>query len=309
MNKDFLKYPAVLVGALVCLALACGDDGSPFEAPALKGPYLGQKPPGMVPEVFAPGMASAPDLVESNCLLWDEGRRLLVNRIGVGILEAHCENGIWTPLKKSDVWNPYLLHGISPDGKKMFFNCFGTMPDGSRPDGSSIFVMEKTADGWSEPRDTGLRGIWPSVDKDGHLYFTARIGGRDQIGKSTPTAGEYRDWEILPSPISSNMRFMHPCIALDGSFLIMDSEDHPHANGCELYMSFKDSGGSWTSPVTLGDVLPLKGAALARLSADGKYIFFQAEGDIYWIEAKIVEEMKAKAMPLGSQGSSLPGTR
>jgi len=28
------------------------------DVPRLKGPYLGQKPPGMTPEVFAPGIVS-----------------------------------------------------------------------------------------------------------------------------------------------------------------------------------------------------------------------------------------------------------
>jgi hypothetical protein len=32
--------------------------------PVLKGPYLGQKPPGMIPEIFAPGIVSIPDVTE-----------------------------------------------------------------------------------------------------------------------------------------------------------------------------------------------------------------------------------------------------
>ena len=32
--------------------------------PVLKGPYLGQKPPGMKPEIFAPGIVSTPEIYE-----------------------------------------------------------------------------------------------------------------------------------------------------------------------------------------------------------------------------------------------------
>ena len=36
----------------------------------------------------------------------------------------------------------------------------------------------------------------------------------------------------------------------------------------------------------------LKQAAMARLSSDGKCIFFQAEKDIYWVDATIIEKFK-----------------
>jgi hypothetical protein len=38
----------------------------------------------------------------------------------------------------------------------------------------------------------------------------------------------------------------------------------------------------------LGD-LP---AALARVSPDGKALFFKAHGDIYWIDASVVNELR-----------------
>lgn len=39
-------------------------------------------------------------------------------------------------------------------------------------------------------------------------------------------------------------------------------------------------------------LLKLKGAAMARISSDRKYILFQAEGDIYWVSTKIIDELK-----------------
>ena len=36
--------------------------------------------------------------------------------------------------------------------------------------------------------------------------------------------------------------------------------------------------------------------AIAWIGYDGKYIFFKAKGNIYWDNAKIVEELKPKEL-------------
>ena len=41
----------------------------------------------------------------------------------------------------------------------------------------------------------------------------------------------------------------------------------------------------------MGTVIKQK-AAIAWVTTDGKYIFFKAEGDIYWVDAGIIEELK-----------------
>jgi len=41
--------------------------------PVLKGPYLGQKPPGMKPEIFAQGIISMPTSKEYACTFSTDG--------------------------------------------------------------------------------------------------------------------------------------------------------------------------------------------------------------------------------------------
>jgi hypothetical protein len=47
--------------------------------PVLKGPYLGQKPPGSTPEIFAPGHVCT-DLDEYGCTFSPDGRKLFFGR-------------------------------------------------------------------------------------------------------------------------------------------------------------------------------------------------------------------------------------
>ncbi len=54
-----------------------------------------------------------------------------------------------------------------------------------------------------------------------------------------------------------------------------------------LFVSFKGSNNQWTEPVDLGEKLNM-GADQSRITPDGKYIFFIANGNSYWIDAGII---------------------
>jgi hypothetical protein len=45
----------MLVSLLLLVLLFSGYCSKKADSPVLKGPYLAQKPPGMTPEIFAPG--------------------------------------------------------------------------------------------------------------------------------------------------------------------------------------------------------------------------------------------------------------
>ena len=51
---------------IICLlqAAAISINARLAEFPKLTGPYLGQKPPGMIPEIFAPGIISQEEFIE-----------------------------------------------------------------------------------------------------------------------------------------------------------------------------------------------------------------------------------------------------
>ena len=50
------KWMYIFLSCLIIISVTSCANNSDF--PVLKGPYLGQKPPGMTPEVFAPGIIS-----------------------------------------------------------------------------------------------------------------------------------------------------------------------------------------------------------------------------------------------------------
>ena len=64
-----------------------------------------------------------------------------------------------------------------------------------------------------------------------------------------------------------------------------------------LYISFKDSNGEWTKSINMNQSIDFsEHAAIPHVSFDGKYLFFSSRGDIYWVDARIIEELKPKEL-------------
>jgi Tol biopolymer transport system component len=63
-----------------------------------------------------------------------------------------------------------------------------------------------------------------------------------------------------------------------------------------MYVSFKNKDDSWTEPYDLGDILKMD-ANQPSISPDGKYIFFISNGQTFWVDTKIIEELKPKNIP------------
>ena len=269
-------------------------------SPGFSGPYVGQDPPGLTPELFAPGFISivGNNYRESDISFWPGGLGCLFARFGEGIpdftiFETKEVDGIWVEPFVTELFGDYDVFepGISPDGSKIFFSSMVLEP----PPGPSgpvlnIWYIEQADTGWSEPIYLGY-DTYASTSLDGTVYYTQRMGGKDHIVRRRMAEGEYQTREIVPAPIYSQYEDAHPSIAPDESYLIFDSEDRPRENDCPLFVSFRDSNDTWTEPVNMGGVIPM-GGALARVSPDGQYLFFKSEGDIYWVDAIIVESLK-----------------
>jgi len=118
----------VIIG--LSLISICNGYIAADEFPVLKGPYLGQKPPGMTPEKFAPGIVSVDEYSEFVCMFTPGGKECIFDRYGDdeyqkgAVFITRIKNGKWTKpeiftllAKYGDIFLPTL----SPDGKYWFF--------------------------------------------------------------------------------------------------------------------------------------------------------------------------------------------
>jgi hypothetical protein len=121
-----VKRTALIVCLLV-LAVA-NTLSQQRDASALSGPYLGQKPPGLRPEVFAPGIVSTSDHEFSCFDSYEKG----TDDMGRLFVCFRNKDGSWSKavdLGEEINFSPNICATLSPDGKYLFFGSRGGIPD------------------------------------------------------------------------------------------------------------------------------------------------------------------------------------
>ncbi len=294
-----LNLRAICFGVTFCLAFVISSLVAQSNFPVLKDPYLGQKPPGMTPEIFAPGIVSSIEFVDFKGSFSPDGNEYYFYRLSSPsdeliptIFFTEVKNGVWTepaPLQISQ--GIRASHPcVSSDNKRLFF-CwqFGQ----GQTQQSGYYASERADTGWSVPKYVG-RGMYLTSDHSGQLYTTESVWGsqpKHYLAKVTFSNGVFSSYERLNiNPHYGNQT--HPCIAPDGSYIIFDI----NVDNGSLYVSFKDKDGKWGEAIDLtkhGFEPDTRGA---YISPDGKYLFFSYKGDIWWVDTRVIEKLKPKEL-------------
>jgi ankyrin repeat protein len=292
---------------------ARGADRSDVKFPVLSGAYFGQKTPGKIPELFAPGIVSAKHAFHGSVSFSSDGRSAywpLWNYGGrTACLESMLSQGRWTLPKPvafaASGWGDDVPFP-SPDGHKLYF--LSRRPLGKDGPGGkeNIWVREKTGAGWSEPRPLSpiinAMGLhWQvSVDRRGNLYFSGNGKGPGygalDIYWSRFENGAYSPPENL-GPVINGPGFNHsPFIAPDGSYLIYSRCDLQDREGT-LLISFRRRDETWSPPRDLHDRLGNRTRSICPwVTPDGRYLFFIAdcagESKPFWVDAGFIEDLR-----------------
>ena len=294
---------SLLCTALILAGLISGysqENESDSDFPTLIGPYLGQKPPELVPRKFEP--FDSKEMCQF--AFYDSGRKCIISKkFRLFYTELHDEE--WLVMKELD-FGDYENAGlfganISPDEKVLYYNSLDRpLPEGAEKPQCPIWISSIEGETHlAQTRFIGFGGMYPTATSDGGLYFTLRKDGVDCIARREYLNNEYKETEVVPPPVfSESFHDQHPFIAPDESYLIFDSENRNKKNGCALFISFKNRNGSWTEPRNMGDFINQENAAMARVTTDGKYLFYgDADGCTWWISTKIFEKLKPAQLP------------
>jgi len=293
----------------------------------LTGPYLGQKPPGLTPKIFAPGIIST-GMSESAIAVSPDGKEIFYT-VHAGnsetIVTTRMENGIWTAPEVAPFSGKYMdgFPAMHPDGSKLYFHSYRPLEKGSQiADVVNIWFVEKKISGWCEPKPIGspINGngfvCCPSVTKTGTIYYSKKTAdGGEKIYRSRFVNGKYMEPEALPQQVNKEKEQYHAVISPDESYLILPRGDY--------LVSVRDEHDQWSDLIPLGDTInKMKSGGCPSISSDGKYFFFTAypqvnwnrhferrhtyddlqkitlqdpafdRTDIFWVDANIIEELK-----------------
>ena len=309
----------------------------PNKFPELTGAYLGQKLPGDSAVLFAPGIVST-GCSERDIVFTPDGNEIFFRRsIGLiysTIFHTKKENGKWLEPEVfeycTDTRYKYLEPFITADGKKLFF--VSNKPvSGEEPGSYDIWVSEKNnRNEWGEPYNigepvnTGGNDYFPTLTKDGVLYYTALDTSLKEefIYRSKFVNGKYTKPEKLNEKVNGGKARYNAAIAYDESYIIVPmygTSDSP--NNTNYYILFRDENDHWSNPINLEKYLKSGGGWSITTSPDQKYLFFMSakvsknmvkvlsrdkinelhnnpqngNPDIYWIKSDFIEDLREQA--------------
>jgi hypothetical protein len=282
-----------LIGVVLVGAVAAQDIGRTRDRfPVQEGPYLGQKPPGNLPVLFASGIVST-GMDDLNAVFSADGTELffavkLPARGRHVMLAMTQERGRWSApavLPFSGQYND-ADPALSPDGKTLYFASSRPLVAGAPEKDWDIWAVERTAGGWGQPRrldapvNSQAMEVYPSITANGTLYFSSgravgtKAGG---IFRAVPGAGLYPNVDVFDNRIASEYGGGDVFIAPDERTIIFSSNRAGGFGNSDLYVSFRRGDSTWADPQNLGSTInsPFQ-EYCPSLSPDGKYFFFSS---------------------------------
>jgi WD40-like Beta Propeller Repeat len=251
-------------------------------------PYASDKPLND-PALFAEGVISTGDY-DSHPAFTPDGRTLYFLKSTPDfsfwtIVVSRFDAGRWGAPEVASFSGRYSDADpfITADGSRLYFISSRPVPGKTKPD-MDIWMVEKTAGGWGEPKNLGApvnsegNEWYPTLTRDGTIYFGSdRAGGkgRTDIYRSRLVDGKYGEPENLGENINTQFNEFEPYISPDERFLIfMGGGRAEGLGGFDLYLSYRRQG-AWTKPVNLGDKVNSEGNELSPMIAPGgEYLFW-----------------------------------
>ncbi len=316
--KTKIIVGTIIICILVLPFTGCRTEGktdSSEDFPVLRGPYLGQKPPGKTPEIFAPGIVSRSDYHEHGSPAFSPDGTEVYWSVYCSIDGVQNERVFFSRYGEMGWTNPIIVEftkefdgghpTVSPDGNRIYFHSYRPNSFEERFEQYHIWYVERTNGGWSEPTKLGepinteTSSGNPMFTRDGYLYYYAyRDGGYGDgdIYRSKIVGKQFTHPENLGENINTEHSEYSPCVDPKEGYIIF-SRYMEQPKGVCLYISFRLPDGSWSRAEKLDKAVPLmKRARFPGLSHDNKYLFFNAfknrDVEIYWVDAKIIEDFK-----------------
>ncbi len=299
-----MRFHRICVAVLVAIGWTSPIGAQEDGFPVLRGPYLGQKPPGELPESFAPSIISSENAVHGCIAFYPDGNEIYWIFLAEGPEEnppvihfVRQVDGQWAKPETLEFSREYGAANIciSPDGKKLFFNSRRPWPDswGRQParntlEAYKIWYVERVGSGWGTPKpldqriNQDLGGV--SCTNDGTLYThgVRRIRFKDN---------QYLQPEQFGYPLDlGRISGGNPHISPDESYILFNAK-WPGKFGYGIFASYRYHDDRWTEPVNLLEkVKAPRGGSQPIVTPDGKYLFSYSQGRFCWMDAGVIND-------------------
>jgi len=270
--------------------------------------YLGQKPPGLIPELFAPGVISINGRSEHGISFSPTLDEVFFSANykdkDPSIYSSKLEGGKWRTPKKANFTKGKKVAEMHPfvstTGNKIYFTAHDEFTLPEHKESVKAWVVDRLENSWGEANelDSPVNDdfvFYTNQGKNGDLYYT-------NVSK----------WKMYYAP-NKNGKFpevkelgiefgIHGFISPSQDYLVVNARNKKDAQRqSDIYVYFKKKDSTWSKPINLGkEVNSNFGETCPSITPDGKYLFFSRyneEGGVpnfYWASTEIISKLKTE---------------
>ncbi|WP_298516218.1 hypothetical protein [uncultured Kordia sp.] len=286
----------LLITTIILSACHTKKQSNTDDSTSIENPYLGQKPPGLQPKLFAPDIVSTGKHLEIEGVFAPNMKEFYFTRQVQGeVPKTHIiqyKNKEWQTIAEEPRTGEV---SISTDGNTMYL-------------GNEY--KKRTESGWSAQKSLGSQfKKYPIMRLTASNTETYVFDERDTIGTirySRLINGKHETPKAFSEVINTGKWTGHPFIAPDESYIIWDSEREGGYGNSDLYISFRQKDGSWGSAINMGPEINTEFEdAFGSVTPDGKYFFYhtvyissesfaKSHANIFWVDAQVIENLRSK---------------
>lgn len=267
--------------------------------------YFGQKPPGLIPEIFAPGIISlngryehgisfSPDLQEVYFSANYEDHE-------PSIFFSKLKDKKWTDPKKIDFTKGKKVGEMHPfvnsDGSTIHFAAHDSFTLPHHKESVKTWYAKRVGNSWSDAKqlDSPINDdfvFYLNEAKNGDLFYTNM--SKRKMYYAPKKNNEY------PEVHEVGTGGFHGFISPSQDYLVVNARNKEDAQRkSDIYVYFKKKDGRWSKAINLGsDVNSNFSETCPSITPDGKYLFFgryNEEGGLsnfYWVSTEVIHKVK-----------------
>ncbi|MFT4803942.1 MAG: hypothetical protein ACJAVB_002469 [Cyclobacteriaceae bacterium] len=272
------------------------------DSATIESPYFGQKPPALIPKIFAPdiislngrsekGISFSPDLDE----IYFSANKKDEN---TGIYYSKLEGKKWTPIKKADFTkgekDTEMYPFVSFSGNEIYFSAHN--PDFTN---NKIWYVNRLENSWSnaiklESPINDDEVFYLNQAKNGDLFYTNI--SNIKMNYAPNKNGDFSEVKEVVIDYGH-----HGFISPSQDYLVVQDQnkENEKRKDADIYVCFKEKDGTWTKPISLGNAVNSNfNERIPSITPDGKYLFFSRyneEGGLsnfYWVSTEVIHKLK-----------------
>lgn len=299
IKKKVIKIRTSKIGLLSVLLLTCS-----FYSTIAQENYFGQNPPGLTPEIFAPGIVSVEGRYEYGISFTPELNEVFftadIKDEGTSIYFSRIKNGKWSEPKRADFTLGQRSSEMEPhvtmNGERIYFIAFNA-------GGYKIWYVTRLDGRWStaEMLNSPINNdnvLYPTTTINGDMYYT-------NLSELKMFYSKYYEGKYPKTQEAGNEYGLHGFIDPNQNFMLVDApKENDKSKDRDIYVCFRNNDSTWTKAINLGkEVNTIYNESCPSISPDGKYLFFSRyneEGglpNIYWVSSEVIRKLMPKIKP------------